>query len=76
MAVFFRWLLRLCHLPFGCASNLSEIFQSVANAERAKKKRTSHDLLFFNTAKTWGGGGEKWHFEIASALSDEGIPVI
>ncbi|HNY59434.1 MAG TPA: glycosyltransferase family 4 protein [Bacteroidales bacterium] len=46
----------------------------MANAERAKK-REQVMICFFNTAKTWGGG-EKWHFEIASALSDEGIPVI
>lgn len=32
-------------------------------------------ICFFNTTKAWGGG-EKWHFDIAARLSDEGEKVI
>ncbi len=32
-------------------------------------------ICFFNTTKAWGGG-EKWHFDIATALADEGERVV
>lgn len=32
-------------------------------------------ICFFNSCKDWGGG-EKWHFEMAQRLRDEGIKVI
>ncbi len=32
-------------------------------------------ICFFNTAKVWGGG-EKWHFEHAKALQNQGFKVI
>jgi len=32
-------------------------------------------IAFFNSAKTWGGG-EKWHFEISSALQGKGLEAI
>jgi len=32
-------------------------------------------ICFFNSTKTWGGG-EKWHFEIASALFEKGYKII
>ncbi len=32
------------------------------------------NIVFFNSCKNWGGG-EKWHFEMASALSDRGHEV-
>lgn len=32
-------------------------------------------ICFFNTTKAWGGG-EKWHFDIATRLSEEGENVI
>lgn len=33
------------------------------------------NIGFFNSAKTWGGG-EKWHFEISSALREKGLEAI
>ncbi len=36
------------------------------------KKKT---VCFFNTCKNWGGG-EKWHFDISTRLSDKGYDVI
>ena len=32
-------------------------------------------LVFFNSCRTWGGG-EKWHFEMASALHDIGHEIL
>lgn len=32
-------------------------------------------ICFFNTAQAWGGG-EKWHFEIARRMHNEGVPVL
>ncbi len=36
------------------------------------KKKT---VCFFNTCKSWGGG-EKWHYDISTRLSDKGYDVI
>lgn len=35
----------------------------------------NNTICFFNSAKEWGGG-EKWHFEMASLLHADGLPVI
>ncbi len=38
------------------------------------KKAGQKAILFFNSNKAWGGG-EKWHFEIASALAHQGYKI-
>jgi len=41
--------------------------------ERIKAQKTG--VCFFNSVKTWGGG-EKWHFEMATRLHNKGLPVM
>jgi len=36
---------------------------------------TNKTICFFNSAKVWGGG-EKWHFDMASAMQKDGIDII
>ncbi len=44
------------------------------NSEDFTQKK-SLNICFFNTSKSWGGG-EKWHFDIASALYKQGYSIL
>lgn len=48
-------------------------FQPDITEQSLEEKQTK--ICFFNTHKSWGGG-EKWHFDTASRLSESGFPVL
>ena len=42
---------------------------------KERKENQRQTICFFNSTPAWGGG-EKWHFEFSSSLSQNGHPVI
>lgn len=45
-------------------------YVKLKNIYKDKKRSQRQTICFFNSMKTWGGG-EKWHHEVASYLSDQ-----
>jgi len=62
----------------GSVNSAHAIFVSYAKLRilhNEHKEAQKHTMCFFNSTPAWGGG-EKWHYEFSSSLSQKGHPVI
>ncbi|MFW5872932.1 MAG: glycosyltransferase, partial [bacterium] len=59
-----------------CVNSAHETFLKYVKLRQLVKneKKKNYKLCFFNTATTWGGG-EKWHFDVATRLITKGHEV-
>ena len=61
-----------------CINSAYEVFLKYVKLRKIvldEKELTPFRICFFNSSVSWGGG-EKWHFELASRLADKGHDTI